>query len=154
MLQATSALSSILNDGMYRQPTIISGWLNNTGDFEEHKSEVYSHNAVSPKTAAQIKKMMESVVERGSGVVAYKPGYKIGGKTSTAEIPHPDGGYYEDREIGSFLGYITSDDPRYVIMVRVDDPQIGRFAGSDAAAPVFAEIAHWLIEKEGIPPSK
>lgn len=77
---------------------------------------------------------------------ARRDGYRVGGKTGTAEIANPDGGYYEDRFNGTYVGFVGGDTPEYVIMVRVDEPKIKGFAGSAAAAPVFSDISNMLID--------
>ena len=77
----------------------------------------------------------------------------MGGKTGTAQIPIPGGGYYDNRDIGSFIGIAPLDNPHYVVIVRVDEPKIGRFAGSSAAAPMVGEIIHWLLRYDGVAPT-
>jgi len=80
------------------------------------------------------------------GLPNLRPDYSIGGKTGTAEIARPEGGYYADEFNGTFYGFVGGDMPEYVIMVRVDRPGIGGYAGSRAAAPIFSALATMLID--------
>ncbi len=97
--------------------------------------------------------MMETVVQSGGGFGTKIAGYRVGGKTGTAQIPNPAGGYFNNRDIGSFIGFAPAEAPRYVMIVRTDEPQIGRFAGSAAAGPMFGDIMRWLLRYEGVPPA-
>jgi cell division protein FtsI/penicillin-binding protein 2 len=99
---------------------------------------------------------MVSVVEGGSGYQTRmnKPGssYKIAGKTGTAQIPRDDGkGYRTDANIGSFVGYAPVGAPKFVMMVRINEPGIGGFA-EDTAVPIFRDIATWLFKYYGVAP--
>jgi cell division protein FtsI/penicillin-binding protein 2 len=78
----------------------------------------------------------------------------VGGKTGTAQLPHPDGGYYEDKEIGTFIGFAPVEDPQYIMMVRMDQPTTPGFAGSVAAGPVFGDIMEQLLQYKGVPPAQ
>ena len=79
-------------------------------------------------------------------------GYDIGGKTGTAQIAKPGGGYYTDRNTCSFAGYVAGSNAKYVIVVRVNEPKIGGFAGAQAAAPLFSSLATMIINNYGIEP--
>ena len=81
-----------------------------------------------------------------------RPEYSIGGKTGTAEIAKPGGGYYEDRYNGTFMGFIGGDKPQYVIVTRANDPGIGGYAGSRAAAPIFSDTVEMLINNFNVIP--
>lgn len=78
--------------------------------------------------------------------------YSIGGKTGTAQIARPEGGYYEDRFNGMFMGFVGGDKPEYVIVVRVNDPRIAGYAGSQAAAPIFSSTVDMLINNFAVSP--
>jgi len=153
MIQIASAMSSIINDGQYYKPYLIHSQTSADGSDLVTQPTLVRENTVSEKTSRQIRTMLKSVVDDGGGRSAQKSGYIIGGKTGTAQVPLPDGTYSETREIGSFAGFIQGGDGiEYVIMTRVDEPRGYLFAGSGAAAPLFADIAHWLIDYDRIPP--
>jgi cell division protein FtsI/penicillin-binding protein 2 len=78
--------------------------------------------------------------------------FAIGTKTGTAQVPKPEGGYYDDRFNGTFLGYIGGDSPQYVITVRVNEPKIGGYAGSRAAGPIFNRLVESLINNGQVTP--
>lgn len=155
MMQLTAAVSAIANGGTYYQPTLIDQIKKSDGSTTQNSPKVVKENVLSEKTVKQIKDMMRTVVgPEGSGYQAIIDGYDIAGKTGTAEIAKPGGGYYKDREIGSFFGFTPTDKPEYVIMVRVDNPKQPDVFGSRAAVGVFADMNKWLIDYYGVAPSR
>lgn len=76
----------------------------------------------------------------------------IGGKTGTAEIAKPEGGYYKDRFNGTYMGFVGGDKPEYVIAVSVIEPKIPGYAGSQAAAPIFRDTVNMLLDNVGVNP--
>ena len=98
--------------------------------------------------------MMVSVVEQGHGRQAGVPGYFIAGKTGTAQIAFLDrAGYDPNRTIGTFAGFGPIEDPAFVIVVRIDEPQGVQFAES-TAAPTFGEIAAFILNYYQIPKNR
>jgi len=98
--------------------------------------------------------MLISVVENGHGKKAKVSGYKIGGKTGTAQIPKQGGGGYEENtHIGSFVGLVPGDKPQFAILVKLDRPKNVEFAES-SAAPTFQQMAEWLLNYYQIPPTE
>jgi cell division protein FtsI/penicillin-binding protein 2 len=89
-------------------------------------------------------------METGEADQAVVPGYRLAGKTGTAEIPAA-GGYEENRTIASFLGWGPADDPRFITLVVLDRPTASIW-GSETAAPVFSEMVKRLVVLMGIPP--
>ncbi len=84
------------------------------------------------------------------GASARRGEYNIGGKTGTAQITKPTGGYYDDQFNGTFTGFIGGDNPEYVIVVRVNEPVVNGYAGAKAAAPIFVALANMLINNFGV----
>jgi cell division protein FtsI/penicillin-binding protein 2 len=81
------------------------------------------------------------------------PGYKIAGKTGTAQIPRPDGqGYIDGANIGSFVGFAPAEAPKFVVMVRINEPGVPGYAET-TTVPVFGDVCRWLFKYYGIPPS-
>ena len=76
----------------------------------------------------------------------------VGGKTGTAEIPKKEGGYYNDRFNGTYIGFVGGKTPEYVIVVRVNEPKIAGYAGAQAAAPIFSKLSNMLIDNFNISP--
>jgi hypothetical protein len=107
---------------------------------------------ISPHAAQQMQQMMVSVVEHGSGFAARIEGFKnlIAGKTGTASIPE-NGGYSKTDTIGSFIGYLPTDHPKFILMVVVRKPQV-LFEGAYVAAPIFKTVASALITQWQIAP--
>jgi cell division protein FtsI/penicillin-binding protein 2 len=104
-----------------------------------------------PEVARQVLEWMETVVEKGSGKGARIPGYRIGGKTGTAQKAL-NGVYIPGARICSFIANLTTDNPRYVVLVVVDEPQGGNAYGSTVAVPVAKQIIEALLVLEKLPP--
>jgi len=154
MIHLASGLSSLINGGNYYQPSILQSYTYPSGKVEEVKPTIIRSDVISDVTSQQIKTMLKTVVDDGGGYLAKNYGYNVGGKTGTAQLANPEGGYFEDQDTGSFFGYGASDEQQYVIVVRVNNPRIGGYAGSRAAAPIFANISDWLISYYGIEPQE
>lgn len=144
-LQMASAVASIVNGGTYYRPTLVSGTLGEDGGVQMKQPEIKNAEAVKESTSDTLYQFMNNVVNKNNKP-AVRDGYSVGGKTGTAEIANPAGGYYEDRFNGTYVGYVGGDHPEYVIMVRVNEPKIGGYAGSKAAGPIFATTANMLID--------
>jgi cell division protein FtsI/penicillin-binding protein 2 len=99
--------------------------------------------------------MLISVVENGHGKRAGVPGYWVAGKTGTAQVARTDGvvGYQKDATIGSFAGFAPAHDPKFVMLVKIDRPRDTAWAES-SAAPVFGEMAKFLLQYLNIPPDR
>jgi stage V sporulation protein D (sporulation-specific penicillin-binding protein) len=96
--------------------------------------------------------MMEDVVTRGTGTLAQIEGYRVAGKTGTAQKPGPDGRYLPDAYLASFLGIVPADRPQVAILVVLDDPR-GEYYGGAVAAPVFRAVAAQVLWHLRVPPS-
>lgn len=141
-LQLAAAFSATINGGTYYRPHVVKP--------ETGKAPVVKTGIVKPEVSEQLKVMHENSVAKNYTFLK-REGYRIGGKTGTAEIPKPGGGYYDDRYNGTFVGYVGGDKPEYVIMVRINEPKIGGYAGRAAAAPLFAKAGNMLIENYSVP---
>jgi cell division protein FtsI/penicillin-binding protein 2 len=153
MLQMVSAVSSLINGGDYYQPYLVDGTVNENNEFNQNQPNKVRSDIISDQTSADVREMMLSVVNSGGGISAKREGYQIGGKTGTAQVIEDSGLYSEDREVGSFIGFGASSKNDYVIMTRVVEPTIGGYAGTAAAAPIFADISNFLIDYYQIPPN-
>ena len=156
MLQLITAFNSLVNGGTYYQPYLIDQRIDSeTGDIAQAEPTVLRDGVISEQVSDQLIDMMEKVVEAGGGISAKRDGYTVGGKTGTSQVLEEDGTYSEFREIGTFIGFGASEDTvEYVIMVRVDEPKIGGYAGSVAAAPIFADISNFMIDYLQLQPKR
>lgn len=153
MLQVVSAYASLVNGGTYYQPYLVHSRVERLTNQEIiSEPKILRDQVISQNTSKQIKKMMEGVVEGGGGYLAFRNGYDVGGKTGTSQKLSSDGTYSQSLEVGTFLGYGAGDIPQYVVMIKVDEPNIPGYAGTVAAAPIFADISNFMIDYFRIPP--
>ncbi len=154
-IQVGAAIASVLNGGTYYRPSLVDEIIEPDGKAHKKKPEIVNSNIVSSQTSDTIRDFMVNVMNsnhRVYGMQSLRPNYLIGGKTGTAQIPNPAGGYYEDKFNGSFIGFVGGDDVEYVIVVRVDEPTVPGYAGSKAAGPIFSNVANTLIDNFGVLP--
>lgn len=151
-LQMAAALSAVINGGTYYQPTLIDRISMPDGKSEIKKPKTVRGGVVAQRVSRQVISWMEYVVSTHNLRPAFSPRYSVGGKTGTAQIANPAGGYYAGRYNGTYLGFVGGDRPSYVICVRVNEPKLGKYAGSAAAQPIFADLAHMLINNFNVPP--
>lgn len=145
-IQMAAAVSSVVNGGNYYRPSLVAGYTEQ-GEFVPAEPEVLNADVVSNEVSDTLVEFMQTVLESNSVTRQYaRDGYAVGGKTGTAEIANPAGGYYEDRFNGTYVGFVGGDKPQYVIMVRVNQPRIQGYAGSQAAGPIFGSIANMLMD--------
>lgn len=143
VLQMAGAFSATVNGGTYYKPHLVEP------DDPNHK-EIINKDVVRPEVSEVLRGMHENSVQQNYRFLK-RDSYRIGGKTGTAEVPRPEGGgYYEDRYNGTFVGFVGGDKPEYVIMVRVNEPKIGGYAGTAAAAPLFAKTMDMLIQNYAV----
>lgn len=150
-MQATSIFATIANDGVRVEPTVIAGTSDSHGHYTPAKSRK-SSRVISPDTARTMRLMMESVVgPNGTAPSAAIPGYRIAGKTGTAERVDPVTGRYSGYT-ASFIGFAPADKPQYVINVTIQAPQ-GMHWGGVLGGPVFKEVMSYVLESKRIPPT-
>jgi cell division protein FtsI (penicillin-binding protein 3) len=143
-LQMAMAFSAIANGGTLMKPNLVLTTTYPNGSIE-HRVPQAIRSVVSPALASELTDMLVNVVEYGTGKTAAVEGLRIAGKTGTAQkVDLENHTYYKKRFISSFIGFFPADDPRYLLLVIVDDPQ-GEYFGSLVAAPVFKEIAEQLM---------
>ena len=99
--------------------------------------------------------MMQYTVDHHNFKPAFdQSSYVVGGKTGTAQIANPKGGYYDDQFNGTYAGFVGSSNPDYVIIVFVYKPTVKGYAGTAAAQPIFSDLAHMLINNSYVTPRK
>ena len=152
-IQMAAALGATLNGGTYYQPHLVDQSIAADGVVSKTPNKVLASNVVSPKVSQALIPLMQNVVNKHNIVPAFDQSrYIVGGKTGTAQIAKPGGGYYDDKFNGTYLGFVGGDKVQYVIVIFVDKPTIGGYAGTAAAQPVFASIAHTLIDESMVTP--
>lgn len=154
-LQMAAALSSVVNGGTYYRPHLVDKVINHDGTETDSTPEVIGSQVVSAEVGKVIKELMEYVFNKNHRVYGMKnvrPEFLIGGKTGTAQVPRPGGGYYEDRYNGMFMGFVGGNEVQYVIVVRVNEPKVPGYAGSKAAGPIFVDLVNSLIDNFGVKP--
>jgi cell division protein FtsI/penicillin-binding protein 2 len=147
-LQLIAAVSAVANGGTMMQPHILGRVQD--GDTQHDTRQQVLGRPIRPETAAVLSQMLATSLEAGEGSQALVPGYRIAGKTGTAEIPIP-GGYDQSATIGSFIGWGPVDDPQFIVLVKLDRPGTSPW-GSETAAPVFAQLVQRLVVLMEIPP--
>jgi len=150
-LQVISAISAVANDGALMRPYMVARIVDGT-EVTETVPRVL-RQVVSPEAAAETTKMLARAVESVAAVrnTVGISGYSIAGKSGTSQVYAPSGGYDPNETIASFAGYAPADDPRFAILVVLDRPQKEQW-GTQAAGPVFREIALQLLTLLGVPP--
>lgn len=140
-IQMISAFSSLINGGIYYEPYVVKT-IRHTGTNEilvkKEKKEV--RRTISKETSELMKVALESVVANGSGRNAYVDGYRVGGKTGTAQIPTGTGGYKDGQYILSFIGAAPMNNPKIVIYVCLDQPKNKIQYGGTVASPIVKAV--------------
>lgn len=155
-LQLAAAFSSVINGGTYYQPTLVDKYIHSNGSITYNQPKVLETHTVSPKVSTEMYPLLENVVttylHEGFGFMSFPSQYMVGGKTGTAQIAQPGGGYYANKYNGTYIGFVGGDKPQYVIDVFNIQPNVPGYAGSYGGQPVFADIAHMLINDSFVTP--
>jgi cell division protein FtsI/penicillin-binding protein 2 len=156
-LQMVAGLSSILNGGTYYQPTLVDQITGPDGKVTNIAPKALKKDVVSPQVSNDVVSLMEqnnaNHINEGYAYLNFGPHYSVGGKTGTAQIANPLGGYLANKYNGTYIGFVGGDTPQYAIVVYNLQPNdYGEFAGAGAGQPVFANIAHTLINDFGVTP--
>ena len=159
LLQMAGMYQAIANDGLRLPPRIVKATIAADGTRAEEK-QPNGIRVVTPETARTVRNMLRAVVQRdptgvqqGTGPAAAVDGYQVAGKTGTAQQINPGCGcYYDDVYWITFAGMAPVDDPRYVIGIMMDNPQRNADGTpGHSAAPLFHNIAGWLLQRENVP---
>ena len=150
-LQATSVFATIANDGVRVTPTVVAGTTDASGNYIPAKNQ-QTKRVISSETAREIRKMLESVVSpSGTAPTAAIPGYRVAGKTGTANRFDSSCSCYSGYT-ASFIGFAPADKPAYVVSVAIQDPQ-GMHWGGALGGPVFAKVMKFVLQSKHIEPS-
>jgi cell division protein FtsI/penicillin-binding protein 2 len=154
-MQMITAVSAVANRGTLMKPHIVQKFIiPDPGSQDAQIVEVEPmvvRSAISPETAETLTDMLVEVVQK-EAVKAQVPGYRIAGKTGTAQVPTPYG-YHPTETIASFIGFAPADDPRFIVLVKLEKPTASPW-GNHTAAPTFRAIAERLFTYMQIPPDE
>lgn len=150
-VQLITAISAIANDGKLMQPRVVKGYTDNKGNVVEKIEPKVVRNVISEETSKEMMDIIESVVSEGGGKIAYLPGYRLGGKTGTAQKVI-DGKYAQGKYICSFMGIAPCDDPQIAVLAIVDEPTGVSAFGSTTAGPIVKEIMNDSLKYLGVKP--
>ena len=148
-LQMITAACAVVNGGRLMKPYIVKEVLDEQGTVLERVSPTVVANPIKPETSAVMRTLLENVVENGGGKNAAVPGYRIGGKTGTAQV-YKDGRVVSNVHIGSFLGFAPIDQPRFAVLVTVNEAKVPVDFGSATAAPFASQIMAEVLSYLGV----
>jgi cell division protein FtsI/penicillin-binding protein 2 len=147
-LQVIAAVAAVANGGVWELPHVVDHAVAPDGAVIPIQRPA-GRRVVSPQTVEVLTQMLVEAVEKGMEP-AMVDGVPVAGKTGTAQIPDLERGGYEPKAtIASFVGYAPADEPRFVVLVKIDRPKVPR--GLEAAAPVFQAVAEWLLAYMEVP---
>lgn len=150
-IQLACATASAVNGGYYYTPHLVKRIYANDGYVAMEASNEVKNRTISEQASKILAGMLEGVVKDGSGKKAYIDGYRIGGKTGTAQ-KYENGRIAAGKYVSSFVGFFPVESPKYLVLVVIDEPQ-GAYYGSVVAAPCAGEIFQGIIDLKNIQPS-
>ncbi|KPV45314.1 stage V sporulation protein D [Alicyclobacillus ferrooxydans] len=152
-IQQVMAVGAVANGGLLMQPHVLKAILNhNTGQVIQEVQPKVVRRVISTQTATQVRQALESVVANGSGNKAYLEGYRVAGKTGTAQVAQ-NGHYAAGHYIVSFIGMAPANNPKVVVYIAIDHPRpkAGVVFGGVIAAPIVGRIIFDTLQYEGVP---
>ncbi len=149
-VQLLTAVSAIANGGYLMQPHVVRAVEDASGKTIQEVSPRVIRQVISSETARQLSGILEKVVLEGTGRRALVEGYRVAGKTGTAQVPGP-GGYMEGKYVASFAGFAPADDPRIAVLVVVAEPRGGEYHGGEVAAPAFSAVVRDTLRYLEVP---
>jgi len=150
-LQLACAYAAIANGGTLYRPYIVAA--RRDADGEHRTAPVAVRRVISEDSAAALRTMLLSTVDRGISSGASVSGYTVAGKTGTAQIPSPDGRYADDAYISSFAGFTPAVDPRFATVIVLERPQTG-LLGTVTAMSAFKNLATDMLRSARIQPDR
>lgn len=150
-LQMVSAVAAIANGGVLMRPYVVSEIRDAAGEILRQVPPQAKRRVISPETARSVTRILEGVVTDGTGTKAAIPGFRVAGKTGTAQKVDPRTGVYSvSRFVASFAGYVPAENPQLAMIVVIDEPQ-GDAWGGTIAAPVFSRVGEQALNYLGVP---
>ena len=150
-IQMITALNTVINNGKLIKPYLVDRIEDNKGNIIKQNNPVMIRKVFSDEASRLNRRYMEASVNRGTGGGAYMPGYRVGGKTGTAQKAEKDG--YGNRHISSFFAFFPADKPKYAILITISEPKGGKYYGAQVALPSVRRVLEKLIEYKRIKPN-
>lgn len=148
-LQMAAAYASVLNGGTYYRPYLVDSVTDSSGHTQTIQPKAIDKNVVSPKVSQDLISLLNYAVQQhyleGYNYMKFPDNYSVGGKTGTAQIANPSGGYYDDKFNGTYAGFVGGNTAQYVIVIFNMQPSGAGYAGTFGGQPIFADLAHMLI---------
>ncbi len=151
-LQLAMALGAVANQGKLMKPYVVERIIDGSGNETTHQPATVTE-VISKETAEKLSKMLVSVVRSGFENRAGVKGYFVAGKTGTAQIPNRNGSGYSDKVIHTFIGYAPAFNPRFLVLLQLNEPKGNRFA-ANTLTPVFHDLAEYILNYYEIPPDE
>jgi cell division protein FtsI/penicillin-binding protein 2 len=151
-LQILTAAAAIANDGVLSRPHVLRTIRDAEGRALVVTAPESVRQVIAPEVARAVLTMMQDAVEHGTGRQARIDGYRVAGKTGTAQKPSPHGGYLSNRYVVSFIGIVPSERPQLAILILLDGPR-GVHYGGTTAAPIFKAVATQVLWHLRVPPA-
>jgi stage V sporulation protein D (sporulation-specific penicillin-binding protein) len=152
-IQLCSAVCAAINGGELHTPYIVESMIDADGNVVYRANTEPVRRVISEETSGTVRAILQSVVDNGTGKNCRIAGYRIGGKTGTAQKYDEYGRVDSGRYICSFIGFAPADRPRYVCLIMVDEPQVSSIFGSTVAAPYVRRVFEEILPYAGILPS-
>ena len=150
-MQMAAAVCAAINGGELLKPYYVQDVVAPDGTNLEHHEKEVVRQVISAETSAQIRKYLTGVVDAGSGKNAAIPGYSVGGKTGTSQKYDETGKVSSTLLVASFVGFVPADDPEYLCMIIVDEPQVPVVYGSTVAAPFVQQVLKNVLTYYSVP---
>ncbi|ACX52665.1 stage V sporulation protein D [Ammonifex degensii KC4] len=152
-IQLITAAAAVANGGYLVRPHVVKAIVSPEGKVVKEFSSQPVRRVIPAQVARELCRLLENVVLKGTGVKAYLDGYRAAGKTGTAQVVSPKGGYVPGKYVASFVGFAPVEDPRLVTLVVISEPQ-GAYYGGEVAAPVFKAVMQDALRYLGVPPQE
>ena len=150
-MQMAMAVCAAINGGELLKPYYVQDVTATSGEVLEHHEKEVVRQVITPETSALIRKYLTGVVDSGSGRNAAIPGYSVGGKTGTSQKYDENGKVSSTLLVASFVGFAPADDPEYLCMIIVDEPQVPVVYGSTVAAPYVQQVLKNVLTYFSVP---
>ena len=151
-MQLVMAFNACINGGELLKPYVVSEIVDKSGNVLMKNERTVVRRVISPGTSATIRSLLRGVVENGSGKNAQVPGYSVGGKTGTSQKYDENGQISSSKLVASFIGFAPVENPQFVCLILVDEPQVPQVYGSTVAAPFVQQVLAAALSYAGVTP--